>query len=306
MKALFNLLACFFAAVLVCSCVINHITLANPELLTNIPASKRAQPSPGSLQPQKSLSQPKTISLIAPAPVQSPQVIRPAAPPNVQPPAYDADPKRITLFFDLSTQTGQVIVDGKTAHTFRFSSGKMGYDTPTGTTFISGKNKFGYSRTYQCDMPWAMNLGITDSKGVNLGIFVHEGRVPKNLYPSSHKCIRVSPRDAEKLFGAIPIGAKVIIEGSARSFYEKNFDGYHLLAFDQSGKPWIKRNPDGGLTKEFVEYVNSGKMEVLDHSPTGEKISKENGVLCFEFIEKPWERGVPVKEFRAWQRSFYH
>lgn len=209
-----------------------------------------------------------------------------------------ADPKKVCLRFNLSTQTGSCAYDDLQVYTFSFSSGKMGYDTPTGTFFIGAKDPMKWSTQYKCWMPLFMNLGITDADGLDRGIGAHEGRVPEDGYPASHRCIRLKSEVAKKLYRDIPTGSRVVITGDAKDYYKTHFPGYHLLTFDSSGVPKIKRNADGSLTKEFIDYTINNKMEVYTRSPSGKKVDKEQGVLSFEFMEDPWQQGVSVKDYR--------
>ena len=87
------------------------------------------------------------------------------------------------------------------------STGKDGYDTPTGVFTILQKEKEHYSSTYN-DAPMPHMERLTWD-----GIALHAGKLPG--YPASHGCVRLPPAFAEKVYGITEIGTPVIIAGDA-------------------------------------------------------------------------------------------
>ncbi len=83
------------------------------------------------------------------------------------------------------------------------SSGKKGYETPTGTFRARWKSKNYFSKKYKAPMPYAVNFSSE-------GLFFHEQALPGK--PSSHGCIRLLKIDAKKLFYWIKKGDKIIIK----------------------------------------------------------------------------------------------
>jgi lipoprotein-anchoring transpeptidase ErfK/SrfK len=83
------------------------------------------------------------------------------------------------------------------------STGKWGYDTPTGVFTILQKETEHYSSTYN-DAPMPHMERLTWD-----GIALHAGKLPG--YPASHGCVRLPPAFAEKLYGVTQIGTPVII-----------------------------------------------------------------------------------------------
>jgi L,D-transpeptidase catalytic domain len=83
------------------------------------------------------------------------------------------------------------------------STGKEGYDTPTGVFTILQKETEHYSSTYN-DAPMPHMERLTWD-----GIALHAGKLPG--YPASHGCVRLPPAFAEKLYGITEIGTPVII-----------------------------------------------------------------------------------------------
>jgi hypothetical protein len=83
------------------------------------------------------------------------------------------------------------------------SSGTTGRETPSGVFTVVQKDKDHHSNLY--DDAWMPNmLRITWS-----GIALHGGPLPG--YAASHGCVRMPYGFAEKLFGKVPIGMRVII-----------------------------------------------------------------------------------------------
>ena len=83
------------------------------------------------------------------------------------------------------------------------SSGRPGYDTPTGSYAILQKARFHRSNLYEsAPMPFMQRLTWD-------GIALHAGQVPD--HPASHGCIRLPPQFARDLFAMTELGATVHI-----------------------------------------------------------------------------------------------
>ena len=83
------------------------------------------------------------------------------------------------------------------------SSGRAGYDTPTGTYTILQKARFHRSNLYEsAPMPFMQRLTWD-------GLALHAGAVPD--HPASHGCIRLPPQFARDLFAMTELGATVHI-----------------------------------------------------------------------------------------------
>src|SRR5512139_2876771 len=107
------------------------------------------------------------------------------------------------LVVNLATQRAILFRNGVPIGASTISSGKKGYETPTGVFTILEKKKEHYSKTYDnAPMP---NMQRLTWKGIAL----HAGNLPG--YPASHGCIRLPPQFASLLFGATKLGMTVII-----------------------------------------------------------------------------------------------
>lgn len=107
----------------------------------------------------------------------------------------------------LSEQRAHVYRNGVRIGVSTISSGRAGYETPTGVFTILQKRREHYSNLYDdAPMPWMQRLTWD-------GIALHAGRVPG--YPASHGCIRLPDAFAEVLFGATSHGMTVVITDAA-------------------------------------------------------------------------------------------
>jgi len=107
------------------------------------------------------------------------------------------------LIVNLSTQRAILFRNGVPIAASTVSSGKPGYETPTGVFNILQKAKEHYSSTYNnAPMP---NMQRLTWKGIAL----HAGKLPG--YPASHGCIRLPHQFSTLLFGATKLGMTVVI-----------------------------------------------------------------------------------------------
>jgi hypothetical protein len=107
------------------------------------------------------------------------------------------------LVVNLATQRAVLFRNGVPMGASTISSGKKGYETPTGVFTVLEKKKEHYSKTYNnAAMP---NMQRLTWKGVAL----HAGNLPG--YPASHGCIRLPIQFSSLLFGATKLGMTVII-----------------------------------------------------------------------------------------------
>ncbi|MEM1286811.1 MAG: L,D-transpeptidase [Pseudomonadota bacterium] len=112
----------------------------------------------------------------------------------VVPSAADAS---VIAKINLSQQRMQVIVDGEVMHSWKVSSGRSGYTTPTGTWRPLRMHTMWRSRTYNnAPMPHAIFF-----QG---GYAIHATNALSRLgSPASHGCIRLHPDHARELFSLV-------------------------------------------------------------------------------------------------------
>ena len=88
------------------------------------------------------------------------------------------------------------------------SSGRKGYDTPTGIFPILEKKRHHRSNRYNdAPMPYMQRLDW-------YGIALHAGELPGR--PASHGCVRLPEKFAAKLFAATEVGTPVFIGAFAK------------------------------------------------------------------------------------------
>jgi hypothetical protein len=106
----------------------------------------------------------------------------------------------------LDRQLTLFIANDKVVRVLNVSSGKPGYETPTGQYRIERKYTKDWSVPYEVWLPWA-------SYFVG-GVAFHESSdVPP--YPASHGCVRVPPGDMKWLYDRIPVGTPVTVLGTS-------------------------------------------------------------------------------------------
>ena len=107
------------------------------------------------------------------------------------------------LVVNLATQRAILFRNGVPIGASTISSGKEGYETPTGVFTVLEKKKEHYSKTYNnAPMP---NMQRLTWKGIAL----HAGNLPG--YPASHGCIRLPMKFSSLLFEATKLGMTVVI-----------------------------------------------------------------------------------------------
>ncbi len=114
----------------------------------------------------------------------------------------ESEPK-ILITVNLKTQRASVERDGKPLLGTKISTGRKGYETPSGRYVITNKYKNWISTIYKVPMPYFMRLNCGS-------IGLHSGYVTGR--PASHGCIRLPSDIAKKLYGMVDVGDEVIIQ----------------------------------------------------------------------------------------------
>lgn len=113
----------------------------------------------------------------------------------------------VTIMVSLAEQRAYVYRNGVRIGVSKVSTGKAGYETPTGVFTILEKHREHYSNLYDnAPMPFMQRLTWS-------GIALHAGNVPE--YPASHGCVRLPYEFSEKLFGITARGMTVIVSDMA-------------------------------------------------------------------------------------------
>src|SRR5215217_4018312 len=111
----------------------------------------------------------------------------------------------VLVYVDLGRQRATVYRNGVRIGVSTISSGKDGYETPTGVFTILEKDEDHRSRTYDnAPMPFQQRLTWK-------GVALHAGNLPG--FPASHGCVRLPMEFAKRLFTVTPMGGTVVIAG---------------------------------------------------------------------------------------------
>jgi hypothetical protein len=113
----------------------------------------------------------------------------------------------LTMVVNLGSQRAYVYRDGKLIGISTISSGRPGYETPTGTFTVLEKQRMHHSNKYDdAPMPYMQRLSWS-------GLALHGGH--PHGHPASHGCIRLPMGFAAALFKEQTRGMQVAITGHA-------------------------------------------------------------------------------------------
>lgn len=139
----------------------------------------------------------------------------------------------VLVYVELDRQLATVYRNGVRIGVSTISSGKVGYDTPSGVFTILQKNKTHFSSTYNnAPMP---NMQRLTWKGVAL----HAGNLPG--FPASHGCVRLPMEFSRLLFATTTMGGTVVIANGKRDPYKRAPAG--VLAPMRAGGAALTRLP---------------------------------------------------------------
>jgi len=139
----------------------------------------------------------------------------------------------MTMTIDLAGQRAYVYRDGVRIGATTISSGKRGYETPTGVFTILQKDRDHYSKKYHhAPMPYDLRLTWE-------GISVHGGHLPG--YPASHGCVRLPIAFSRALFNEARLGMAVTITDRQSGADEG------LMATESQLRPQLAENEHAGL-----------------------------------------------------------
>lgn len=109
----------------------------------------------------------------------------------------------VVMVVSLPEQRAYVYRNGVIIGASTVSTGKKGYETPTGVFTILQKHEDHYSSVYDnAPMPYMQRLTWS-------GVALHAGRLPG--YPASHGCIRMPYEFAQKLYAETKTGLTVVV-----------------------------------------------------------------------------------------------
>jgi hypothetical protein len=120
----------------------------------------------------------------------------------------------VLITINKSTQHMTVSVDGVKRYTWPVSTGRSGYDTPSGSYTPFRMEQDHYSKEWD-DAPMPHSIFFT-----KIGHAIHGSYETKRLgSPASHGCVRLAPQNASTLFALVKAqglgNTKVVLTGEA-------------------------------------------------------------------------------------------
>lgn len=176
----------------------------------------------------------------------------------------------VLVYVDLGRQLATVYRNGVRIGVATISSGKDGYETPTGVFTILEKDKDHRSRTYD-DAPMPYQQRLTWK-----GVALHAGNLPG--FPASHGCVRLPMEFAKRLFQVTPMGGTVVIAGGHEDPVKRPAAG--VLAPQMAG---VTPPPGGHLTADGTYTWNpdaspSGPVSIIISTGDQQVVVLRNGV----------------------------
>lgn len=176
----------------------------------------------------------------------------------------------ILVYVDLGRQLATVYRNGIRIGVSTISSGREGYETPTGVFTILEKNKQHISRKYN-DAPMPYQQRLTWG-----GVALHAGGLPG--YPESHGCVHLPLAFARKLFDATPMGGTVIIAGGHEDPVKRPPAGVLAPMMAGAGRaPATPLSPQGKFTWNPAASP-SGPVSIIISTGDQQVVVLRNGV----------------------------
>ncbi len=134
------------------------------------------------------------------------------------------------------------------------SSGKPGYDTPTGVYTILQKEREHYSNLYDdAPMPYMQRLTWG-------GVALHAGSLPGRA--ASHGCIRLPATFARELYTATRPG-DVVVVANARVAPSSIVHPAAVAPVDLAGQPMALPTAAGSFTVAPADTINDGPLSII-------------------------------------------
>lgn len=176
----------------------------------------------------------------------------------------------ILVYVDLGRQLATVYRNGVRIGVSTISSGRPGFETPTGVFTILEKNKEHISRKFN-DAPMPYQERLTWG-----GVALHAGGLPG--YPESHGCVHLPLAFSKILFEAMPMGGTVVIAGGHEDPVRRPAAG--VLAPTMAG---VTPAPATPLTAEGTFTWNpaaslSGPVSIIISTGDQQVVVLRNGV----------------------------
>lgn len=175
----------------------------------------------------------------------------------------------VIVYVDLSKQIAIVYRNGIRIGATTISSGKDGYDTPTGVFTILQKDADHRSSKYNnAPMPFQQRLTWD-------GVALHAGGLPG--YPESHGCVHLPYEFAKQLFAVTKLGITVVVQGHAAN-HVRTTPNSLLASFDAKGQPVETRPLEGAEYRWQPELAPAGPLSIIVSKTDQRVVVLRNGV----------------------------
>jgi lipoprotein-anchoring transpeptidase ErfK/SrfK len=163
--------------------------------------------------------------------------------------ASGAADAKVVISIDKDAQRMSVLVDGVPRYNWAVSTGRPGYDTPTGDFQAFRMEKDHFSKEWD-DAPMPYSIFFTEQ-----GHAIHGSYQTKRLGSAvSHGCVRIAPGNAAKLFALVKAqglaNTEVVVAGSDSGYLDLGSTGGQESAHPGAvlGPVWSKYyDPDPGM-----------------------------------------------------------
>jgi hypothetical protein len=173
------------------------------------------------------------------------------------------------VYVDLSRQLATVYRNGVRIGISTVSTGKEGYETPTGVFTILQKDATHHSNKYNnAAMPYQERLTWD-------GVALHAGGLPG--YPESHGCVHLPLEFAKELFAITNLGVTVVVEGDAQD-HIRTSDASLLAPIDAKGQPTPPRSLDKQPYRWTPQLAPAGPLSIIVSKSDQAIVVLRNGV----------------------------
>jgi hypothetical protein len=160
----------------------------------------------------------------------------------------------VLVWVNLKTQTAAVYRDGIEIGSCLVSTGRPGFETPTGVFHILEKDADHHSSQYNnASMPYTERL-------TSGGVALHAGGLPG--YPSSHGCIHLPYEFSKRLFSITELGATVVITNDAETGGVSSDHRIEFTEHDSSDFHWAPHDSPHGPVAVLYSSAD-GQLEII-------------------------------------------
>jgi hypothetical protein len=160
----------------------------------------------------------------------------------------------LLVYVDLSRQRATVYRNGVRIAVSTISSGRPGYETPTGVFTILQKDADHKSNIYNAaPMPFQQRLTWD-------GVALHAGGLPG--YPESHGCVHLPYTFAKALFGITKLGATVVVQDGKADHVRSSAAGL-IQPILPTGAPAEQARLEAGEYRWTPEKAPTGPLTII-------------------------------------------